>query len=314
MKISKKELQEIILEELKKEMIEEGLFDSIKGFGKKLGIGLTDVEKAKKILEKYALDARDPNLAMANFIRDYGMEDTSVLAASYNKEYEGLEGDALSASDRMRARRGARRSAGPQSFRGAGMLEEALKKDSLDKKELVLLLNKVLQNPPRAFFGFKLSDVHQELNDRMIGEFGEFDLEAPPVGQSSREKQAELEKELTKPLGQKERDMVEEIGQALANLKSNKEFQDAFTMEDLQFFDRVSKTSYVIASEDEKKKLAELTNAVTNLAQYVDFDKMKKNIRSIMKESKSLNEWELDVMILEEIIKDALIKGTIEFS
>ena len=306
MKISKEKLEQIILEE-----IEESLFRSL---GKKLGIGLTDVEKAKKVLEKYALDARDPALAMANFIRDYGTDDASDLAASYDKEYkgQGLGGRALSASDRMKARRGARRSVGPQSFRGPyGALEEALKKDSLDERELVLLLNKVLQpeNAPRAFVGFKLSDEHLKLNAKMIDEFGEY-----VEGEPSQEKQAELEKEFSKSVSQKEREMVEKIGRALANLKSNEDFQKAFDVQDLQLFDKVSKTAYVLASEDEKKKLAELTDAVTNLAQYVDFGKMRDNIRSIMNESKSLTEWDLDVMILEEIIKDALIKDTIRFS
>jgi len=304
MKISKNQLEQIIFEE-----IEENLFRSL---GKKLGIGLTDVEKAKKVLEKYALDARDPNLAMANFIRDYGTDDASDLAASYDKEYKGLEGGALSPSDRMRTRRAARMSVGPQSFRGPyGALEEALKKNSLDKRELVLLLNKVLQpeNAPRAFVGFKISDKHQELNDEMIGKFGEY-----VEGEPSQERQAELEKELTKPMDQKEREMVEKIGRALANLQSNPDFQEAFEVEDLQLFDKVSKTAYVLADENEKKKLADLTDAVTNLAQYVDFEKMRDNIRSIMNESKSLTEWNLDVMILEEIIKDALIKDTIRFS
>ena len=187
MKISKEKLEQIILEEIK-----ENLFRSL---GKKLGIGLTDVEKAKKVLEKYALDARDPNLAMANFIRDYGTDDASDLAASYDKEYKAPEGRALSAADRMKARRGARRSVGPQSFRGPyGALEEALKKDSLDERELILLLNKVLQpeNAPRAFVGFKLSDEHLKLNKEMIDEFGEY-----AEGEPSQEKQAELEKELT---------------------------------------------------------------------------------------------------------------------
>jgi len=301
MKISKEKLEQIIFEE-----IEENLFRSL---GKKLGIGLTDVEKAKKVLEKYVLDARDPNLAMANFIRDYGTDDASDLAVSYDERYKALEGGALSPSDRMRARRAARMSVGPQSFRGPyGALEEALKKNSLDKRELVLLLNKVLQDPPRAFVGFKLSDEHQKLNDEMIGQF-EYTEE-----ESSQERQAELEKELTKPMDQKEREMVEKIGRALANLQSNPDFQEAFEAQDLQLFDKVSKTAYVLASEDEKKKLAELTDAVTDLMQYVDFEKMRDNIRSIMNESKSLTEWDLDVMILEEIIKDALVKDTIRFS
>jgi len=294
MKISKNQLEQIIFEE-----IEENLFRSL---GKKLGIGLTDVEKAKKVLEKYVLDARDPNLAMANFIRDYGTDDASDLAVSYDERYKALEGGALSPSDRMRARRAARMSVGPQSFRGPyGALEEALKKNSLDKRELVLLLNKVLQpeNAPRAFVGFKISDKHQELNDEMIGKFGEY-----VEGEPSQERQAELEKELTKPMDQKEREMVEKIQQALANLQSNPNFQEAFQVQDLQLFDKVSKTAYVLADENEKKKLADLTDAVTNLAQYVDFEKMRDNIRSIMNESMSLTEWDLDVMILEEAIME----------
>lgn len=220
MKISKKDLEKIIMEEVQKAMVEEGFMDSIKSFGKKLGIGLTDVEKAKKVLEKYALDARDPNLAMANFIRDYGTGDTSDLAASYEEEYEGFKGRALSAADRMKAGRAARMSVGPQSFRGGGMLEEALEKDSLDKRELVLLLNKVLENPPRAFYGFKLSNAHRELNDEMIGEFGEFDLEATP---DSVDMKSDFDPSL--PKLDSPRELAEPLRVALSALMSEPSFQ-----------------------------------------------------------------------------------------
>jgi len=333
MKISKEKLQEIILEELKKEMLEEGFGRKLRNF-----FGMqsqedfdelvpevtpgSQLEKAKKELEKYALDAGERNLAMANFIRDFGKFDPDIkkLADSYVKLSPKLKGGpVITPAMRNIARAKAGRQIGYPKYRGAevspvtteGFINEAFDPGSLSKEEMIYLLKAFLENPSRGFVGFKMSPFHKELQDKIISsKEGETGTDASP-----------------EPTSDSRVEMRAKIGQALENLKNQDEngFNASFDPNTMTTIEEFLKS----ASEEE---LSSLVDVVDNLLKYIDLNRLKGVILKVVgtgrpprkkreetmderfiRENTSLTGWDMDVIILEEIIKDAFVKGTIRF-
>jgi hypothetical protein len=335
MKISKNQLQEIILEELKKEMLEEGKLEE--GFGKKrrnfFGMQTQEdfdelvpevapgsqLEKAIKELERLATKEGGPNIAMANFIRDFGKSDPDLekLAASYDERSPSVKGGPVTtAADRLRAQAMASRQVGPPKFRGAGPLgegfiNEAFEMDSLGKEEMIYLLKVFLENPSRSFIGFKPTDFHKQLQNTVI---------PPKEGEAGTDASPE-------PASDSRVEMRAKIRQALENLEDQDKngFNASFDAETMMTIGKFLKS----ASEQE---LSKLVDVVDNLLRYIDLNRLKGVILKVVgtgrsprkkrevemterfiRENTSLTGWDMDVIILEEIIKDAFVKGTIRF-
>jgi len=329
MKISKKELQEIILEELKKEMLEEGFGRKLRNF---FGMQTQEdfdelvpeitpgsqLEKARKELEKLATEAGERNLAMANFIRDFGKSDPELeeLADSYVKLSPRVKGPVTTSAQRNAMRGIASRQVGPPQFRGAGPLgegfiNEAFEMGSLGKEEMIYLLKVFLENPSRGFVGFKMSPFHKQLQDKVISsKEGETGTDASP-----------------EPTSNSRDEMRAKIRQALENLEDQDEngFNASFDGNTMMTIGKFLKS----ASEEE---LSSLVDVVDNLLRYIDLNRLKGVILGVVgtgrpprrkkevtmterfiRENTSLTGWDMDVLILEEIIKDAFFKGTIRF-
>jgi|DEB0MinimDraft_6_1074348.scaffolds.fasta_scaffold29941_3 hypothetical protein len=334
MKISKKELQEIILEELKREMLEEGELEE--GLGRKLRslFGMqtqedfdelvpevtpgSQLEKAKKELERLATKGGGPNIAMADFIRDFGKSDPELekLAASYDERSPNTKGPVTTAAQRLSARAAASRQVGPPTYRGAGPLgegfiNEAFEMNSLGKKDMIYLLKAFLENPPRAFTGFKPTEFHKKLQDEVI---------TPKEGETRPDASPE-------PTADSRSEMRNKIRQAFKNLEK----QDKTGFNTLFDKETEIRIGEFLKSASEKE-LSSLVDVVDNLLRYIDFNRLKEVILQVVgtgrpprkkrevkmderliRENTSLTGWDMDVIILEEIIKDAFIRGTIRF-
>jgi len=323
------------LEELKREMLEEGELEE--GLGRKLRslFGMqtqedfdelvpevtpgSQLEKAKKELERLATKGGGPNIAMADFIRDFGKSDPELekLAASYDERSPKLKGGPVTTpAERIRNRAIASRQVGPPQFRGAGPLgegfiNEAFEMDSLGKEEMIYLLKVFLENPSRSFIGFRPSTFHKELQGRVISsKEGGTGADASP-----------------EPTSDSRDEMRAKIRQALENLKEQDKsgFQTSFDSNTMTTIGEFLES----ASEE---KLSNLVDVVDNLLKYINLNRLKGVILGVVgtgrpprkkrevemterliRENTSLTGWDMDVIILEEIIKDAFVKGTIRF-